>query len=102
MKIQANGTEYDIHFQQSKGTGITVCRFMDVRPEEEVETSTLCSHNDYFRSGTGKKVALLRAMKKAGLSKTERLFVWLEYFEETKQAYSSVQPSTWFPVEETC
>ena len=84
MKIQANDTEYEVHFQQSKGTGMTECHFR-VGNSNPIVSFALCSRKDTFRPMTGKKIALLKAMKTAGLTKWERFLVWMEYFEQTNQ-----------------
>ena len=45
----------------------------------------MCSGADEFRKATGRKIALLRAMQAAGLSKSTRTFVWQQYFRGAKR-----------------
>lgn len=61
---------------------LTLC-FLDVwEGEKMVKAETgmaFCSRKDQFKKATGRKVALARALKKAGLGKAARAAVWSRY-----------------------
>jgi len=84
MLIHVMNTDYSIYFRQSKGTGITTC-FLTPDDGPEFVAEAQCSRKDRFHSRTGKKVALLKAMRdEMGLSKERRTEIWVEYLVQTK------------------
>ena len=61
-------------------TACVLSRIMDDQSEEVLRLGgAYCSKNDTFCKDTGRKLSLLRAMKKADIPKEERKVIWEVY-----------------------
>ena len=89
MIINDYAKDYRINFKYSGHT--TMCTIECVRHDGVFKTDgqvigtgqTSCHKNDRFVKAVGRKLALKRAMQDSDLSKDERQFLWLKYFQMT-------------------
>ena len=76
---------YTAHFGYSQpGPGrLTTCRLHvgECELEERIMGVACCNPRDQFVKTIGRKIALARAMRAAGMTRDERRAAWAAYFE---------------------
>jgi hypothetical protein len=90
MLAEFNGKKYKIGFTYSD-RGITYCRVIQIKNFGDNQIAILsgigyaqCYAKDVFERKIGRKIALARALKGAGISRSERTLVWEQFIKQCK------------------
>jgi len=79
-------TYVKFYYEKAGTKKVTTCIIEAMNDKEERKVlgtgKAFCNKNDNFNKSTGRKLALLRALKDAGINKEDRKkFFWDKYFE---------------------
>ena len=92
MKINVNGIIIYLGFKHKTDSKVnkrhTVCYIKpDDISRDTIVTVAICSPKDNFCKSIGRKVALKKALKETLFNKTERKYIWQEYFQYVGQTF---------------
>lgn len=73
-----------VRFKHIPDQGLTECAIETETEGMSIGARAKCSANDQFNKATGRKLALLRAMKEYGLNRNQRWHEWEAYRTMTK------------------
>lgn len=90
IKIKLEDQEFAIKFMhENNNNSAKTTAWIEYRedPAQWYKSVAFCHKNDNFNKKTGRKVAILKMLRKSGFAKKIRKSIWEQYFKQTNQNY---------------
>lgn len=91
FRLKVDGCELQYSFQHDRDvnfvikpnkviTDVTSCKML-INGDTLITGTAACLQGDHFNKEKGRKIALARALKEAGVARDTRVLVWEGYFD---------------------